>query len=206
MSLLEALVERFPALPSLSRDSYVVGGAIRDLLLDTEPADVDIACLDPLASAKTIRSRVIKLGTEEHLSAWRVVDDDLVYDFAAILDGEIFVDLARRDFTMNAMAVSLRDGRLLDPHGGRRDLEHGIVRMVDAANFDDDPLRCLKGVRMAVKFGFQIDETTVAAIRTRARRIVDIAPERVTYELSLILSFNAFARAARRSIAGVEPA
>ena len=183
----DALVRRFPALVRVSGDAYVVGGAIRDLLMGLEPADVDVACLDPLAAAKRIRSRVIRLGDQEHLSAYRVVDGEHVYDFAEILDHDIDADLARRDFTIDAMAVHLQSGALLDPHGGQRDIAARLVRMVRPENFDDDPLRVLKGVRLAVKYSLQIEPATLEAMRSRAPRIVDIAAERVTYELSIIL-------------------
>jgi len=184
----DELTRRFPALARLDGDCYVVGGAIRDLLLGREPADADVACLDPLAAARSIRDRVIRLGDAEHLSAYRVVDDRHVYDFAELLDHDIDADLARRDFTVNAMAVHLGTGKLLDPHGGQRDIAARLVRMVHAGNFDDDPLRALKGVRMAVKFGFAMEGQTLDAIRARAPRIVEMAAERVTYELSVILS------------------
>ena len=184
----EELTRRFPALAGLDDHCYVVGGAIRDLLLGREPADADVACIDPLAAARSIRERVIRLGDAEHLSAYRVVDAGHVYDFAELLDHDIDADLARRDFTVNAMAVHLGRGELLDPHGGQRDIDARIVRMVRAENFDDDPLRALKGVRMAVKFGFAMEGQTIDAIRARAPRIVEMAAERVTYELSVILS------------------
>lgn len=184
----EELTRRFPALANLGDDCYVVGGAIRDLLLGREPADADVACIDPLAAARSIRERVIRLGDAEHLSAYRVVDGQHVYDFAELLDRDIDADLARRDFTINAMAVHLGGGVLLDPHGGELDIAARLVRMVDAENFDDDPLRTLKGVRMAVKFDFTIEPETVDAIRARAPRIVEMAAERVTYELSVIFS------------------
>ncbi len=191
----DELTRRFPKLTRLGPDSYVVGGAIRDLLLGREPADVDVACLDPLAAAKTIRPRVIRLGDEEHLSAYRVVDGEHVYDFAALLDDSLDADLARRDFTVNAMAVDLARDELIDPHRGQRDAAARVVRMVDASNFDDDPLRTLKGVRMAVKYGFSIEDATLQAIRERAPRILDVATERVTYELSVIFSSNEARRA-----------
>jgi hypothetical protein len=183
----DELTRRFPALARLGEDAYVVGGAVRDLLLGRDPADADVACLDPLAAARSIRDKVIRLGDEEHLSAWRVVEGTHVYDFAELLDHDVDADLARRDFTMNAMAVHLGRGQLLDPHGGQRDLEARLVRMVQPSNFDDDPLRVLKGVRMAVRFDFAIEAQTLEAMRLRAPRIVDIAAERVTYELSIIL-------------------
>lgn len=184
----EELTRRFPALAKLGDNCFVVGGAIRDLSIGRNPADADVACNDPLATARLIRDRVIRLGDAEHLNAYRLVESGHVYDFAELLDHHIDADLARRDFTMNAMAVHLGRGELLDPHGGQRDLAAGLVRMVDASNFDDDPLRALKGVRMAVTFGFAIEEQTLAAIRERAPRIVEMAAERVTYELSVIFS------------------
>jgi hypothetical protein len=150
---------------------------------------------DPLAAAQTVSSRVIRLGGEEHLRAYRVVLPGHVYDFAELLDRDIDKDLARRDFTINAMAVDLQSGALLDPHGGQRDIEQRVVRMVDAANFDDDPLRMLKAVRMAVRYDFDIDPATLDAIRARARRINESARERITYELSVIFSANRFRRA-----------
>ncbi|HEU4521311.1 MAG TPA: hypothetical protein VFT12_04860 [Thermoanaerobaculia bacterium] len=195
MSLPDALLRRFPRLRDLPRGSYVVGGAVRDLLLGVDPVDVDIACSDPAAAAARISPRLIRLGTEDHLSAWRVVDGGHVYDFAAMEGGAIGPDLARRDFTVNAMAVSLDEGTLLDPHGGQRDLERRLVRMIDPSNFDDDPLRCLKAVRMAVRFDFNIDPETMAAIRSRAASVLAVAPERVIYELEVIFSSGRFRKA-----------
>jgi tRNA nucleotidyltransferase/poly(A) polymerase len=193
--LRERLIELFPALTKLPGDSYVVGGAVRDLLIGKAPADVDVACHDPLGCARALGRKTIRLGKGEHLEAWRVVDGPHVYDFAAILDGDIDADLARRDFTVNAMAVGLASGELLDPRGGRRDLEARVVRMVDPHNFDDDPLRMLKAVRMAVVHGFDVDPATIDAVRPRAGRITGVATERVTYELSLIFSANALRKA-----------
>jgi tRNA nucleotidyltransferase/poly(A) polymerase len=184
----ETLTRLFPALAKLGPHCYVVGGAVRDLVLGAAPADVDVACPDPLAAAQSLHSKVIRLGDQEHLSAYRVVLGEHVYDFAAILDGDIDADLGRRDFTVNAMAIELATDTLLDPHGGRRDIEARVVRMVKASNFDDDPLRMLKGVRMAVKYDFSLDPATLEAIRARAPRILEIATERVIYELSVVFS------------------
>lgn len=188
------LLELFPALAKLPPRCYVVGGAIRDLCMDRAPADADVACADPLAAAQVLGRKVIRLG-RDHLSAYRVVDGLHVYDFAELLDGDIDVDLARRDFTVNAMAVDLDRDVFLDPHGGQRDAEAGVVRMVRASNFDDDPLRTLKGVRMAVRYAMTLDDATLEAIRTRAAKIVGVAPERVTYELSVIFASGRFRKA-----------
>jgi hypothetical protein len=191
----EELTRRFPDLRKLPGGCYIVGGAIRDLLLGIEPADADVACRDPLAAAKSIRPRVIRLGDQEHLSAWRVVAGQHIYDFAALLDDAILPDLERRDFTVNAMAIDLETGELIDPFGGRSDVEARTVRMVRASNFDDDPLRTLKGVRVAVRHDMEIEGETLAAMRPRAPRITEMAVERVNYELSLILSAGKLRRA-----------
>jgi tRNA nucleotidyltransferase/poly(A) polymerase len=195
MSWREELTRRFPALAKLGPDHYVVGGAIRDLLLGREPADVDVACHDPLEAARNVGSKIIRLGDQEHLSAYRVVLPEHVYDFAALLDDNIDTDLARRDFTINAIAVDLASGALLDPQDGQGDLQRRTVRMISGDNFDDDPLRTLKGVRMAVLFNMTIDPATLQAIRARAPKIRNVAKERVMYELSVIFSANAFRKA-----------
>lgn len=191
----DELTRRFPALAHLPPGCYVVGGAVRDLLLGRDPADADIACDDPLAAARAVSERVIRLGGKEHLRAYRVVLPGHVYDFAELLEHDIDKDLARRDFTVNAMAVHLEAGALLDPQRGQRDVAARVVRMVDPSNFDDDPLRMLKAVRMAIQHDFAIDPATLEAIRARAHRITESARERVTYELSVILGAKKLRRA-----------
>ena len=184
----DILLRTFPRLKALPPGVLVVGGAIRDLLLGVQPGDVDLTCDDPKACAERIGGRVVTLGRDE-LTAFRVTFAGRVYDFAEA------TTLARRDFTINAMAVDLATGELLDPHGGRDDIREKVVRMIDPKNFDDDPLRTLRGVRMAVRYGFDIESRTVAAIRDRAARIADVAVERVTYELNAVFSAGAFRRA-----------
>jgi tRNA nucleotidyltransferase/poly(A) polymerase len=193
MTLRDELLRRFPALVKLPPRSYVVGGALRDLLLGREPLDVDVACDNADSVARSIRRNVIALGRD--LTAYRIIHRDRVYDFADTLGGDIALDLARRDFTVNAMALDLATGELLDPFDGQRDTRERIVRMVDPKNFDDDPLRVLKGVRMAVKYGFTIEPATLEAMRTRAAKVPNVSAERITFELSTIFSSNAFTRA-----------
>ena len=196
MSLRDELLERCPRLRLVPLPAWVVGGAVRDLLLAVEPADVDLAVTDPLLAAKCVGRKPIQLGREP-LIAWRVVRNDRTYDFAAIVGGSLDTDLARRDFTINAMAVDLASGELLDSHRGRDDLAARIIRMIDASNFDDDPLRMLRGVRMAVALDFSLDAATAQAIRGRAGAIHSSAGERIGFELSLMFS----ARRLRRAIA-----
>src|SRR5262249_34455348 len=111
------------------------------------------------------------------------------YDFTP------FAPLGRRDFTINAIAVDLATGELRDDFGGARDIATRTVRMIDAKNFDDDPLRMLRAVRFGVTLGFSIDDATVEAVRARTAKITGVARERIEYELSVIFSAWAFRRA-----------
>ena len=190
MSLRDELARRFPRLKHLpAAPRLAVGGAIRDLLLRRAPNDVDVESDDPLADARSLGRKVIQLGTDDALKAWRVVDGDVVYDFTP------FAPLSRRDFTINAIAVDLATGELRDPHGGAQDIGRRVVRMIEAKNFDDDPLRMLRAVRFAVTLEFTIDDATVDAIRARAAAVNSVASERIEYELAVIFSAGAFRRA-----------
>jgi tRNA nucleotidyltransferase/poly(A) polymerase len=192
--LRDALLARFPALNRLPDDAFVVGGAIRDLLSEREPADVDVVCRDAASAARALPGRVVQLGRAD-LVAYRVIVDGTIYDLANRTGDTVRDDLSRRDFTIDAMAVELSTGEQHDPFGGAHDLEEQLVRMVAATNFDDDPLRMLKGVRLAVTFGFSLEAATVAAIRERVDTIENVAPERVTYELALAFGCRRFRRA-----------
>jgi len=185
--LRNALVWVFPKLVELPAHSEAVGGAVRDLMLNVMPVDVDVECDDPLACA-TALGKVITLGHGD-LTVYRVVVDERVYDFSRR------TDLGRRDFTINAIAVDLTTDELRDPFGGEPDIKGRLVRMIDPQNLEDDPLRMLRAVRLAVRYDFAIDEPTVAAIRRRAGRITTVAAERVTYELHAIFSAGKFRRA-----------
>jgi tRNA nucleotidyltransferase/poly(A) polymerase len=189
MSLRDDLLALFPRLRDLPPGARLaVGGTIRDLLLGRTPNDVDVECDDPLAVAQSLGRKVIQLGRDE-LIAWRVVEGDRIYDFSELSP------LGRRDFTINAIAVELATGEMRDPHGGAADVAARVVRMIDAKNFDDDPLRLLRAVRFATTLGFAIDAATVDAVRARAVTINSVARERIEYELSVIFSAGAFRRA-----------
>ena len=187
--LRDELLRRFPLLASLPPHAQAVGGAVRDLLLGRTPVDVDVECDDPQWCAAGL-GKVIPLGRGE-LKVFRVVVDDRVYDFSAT------TDLGRRDFTINAIAVDLTTGEMRDPFGGQQDIRRRVLRMIDAQNFQDDPLRMLRAVRLAVQFGLTVEEETAVVIRRRAAQIVTVAAERVTYELHAIFSTPAFRTALR---------
>src|SRR4051794_18785721 len=153
--------------------AWLVGGAVRDRLLGRETDDVDLAVDgDPRPFARRI-ARAAR-GTAFQLSgafgAWRVVGPEHAWhvDLVTLRDGGIEADLAHRDFTINAMAEPLGGGELLDPHGGRADLESRLVRMVSPRALAEDPLRALRAVRIAVELELELDAATGREAAARA--------------------------------------
>jgi poly(A) polymerase len=184
------------------REAWLVGGAVRDRLLGRATDDLDVALAgDPREAARAIARATG--GTPFELSgafgAWRVVGPGHSWhvDLVALRDGDIAADLAARDFTINAMAEPLGGGELLDPHGGRADLEARRVRMVSERALADDPLRALRAVRLVTELSLELDPATAAAATAHAPQIDRVAPERVFGELKRVVT----APAARRGLA-----
>ncbi|RKQ85053.1 poly(A) polymerase/tRNA nucleotidyltransferase (CCA-adding enzyme) [Solirubrobacter pauli] len=179
--------------------AWLVGGAVRDALLGRETDDVDLAIPgDPKRAARAIAKA--SGGTSFQLSgafgAWRVVAPEHAWhvDLVTLRDDDILADLAIRDFTINAMAQPLGGGELVDPHGGREDLQRRVVRMVSAQALEEDPLRSLRAVRIAVELELEIDPATGAAAAEHASGIARVASERVFAELKRVVSADAVRR------------
>ncbi|HEU4976016.1 MAG TPA: HDIG domain-containing protein [Baekduia sp.] len=175
---------------------WVVGGALRDRMLARPTADVDLVVAgdpEPLARRLSRHARGPAFALSEEFGAWRVIGPDRRWqvDLARFQGASLDEDLARRDFTINAMAEPLAGGALVDPHGGAGDLAAGRLRMVSAAAFDDDPLRTLRLARFACELGLAPEDATLAAARERAGRIGAVAPERVFGELKRVLTADA---------------
>lgn len=193
--ILRSLWRSFPLLTTLPPHSYIVGGAVRDVLWEVEPFDVDVVVSGgeeaAHAFAARAQSRLVILGREPMI-AWRTTAGGKIYDFTTLSGRSIEDDLARRDFTINAVAVGpIETPRLADPFGGVEDLRTRTLRMVREENFIDDPLRMLRAVRFAAIRQMQLDDQTADAIRRHAVRIIDAAPERVRAELDQMLAADA---------------
>lgn len=192
----ESLQKRFPEIEILEgRGGWIVGGAVRDVLLARDPVDCDLVFDDARGEAERFgahfRRRPAALG-KARAETWIVTIDERRYEFTATTRGSIEADLGRRDFTINAMALSLDDGRFLDMHGGMSDLRQGLLRQIDERNFVDDPLRVLKGIRSSAELGFQIEELTFDAMKRQAPGLETVAAERVLSELLRALDADAF--------------
>jgi putative nucleotidyltransferase with HDIG domain len=177
-------------------EAWLVGGAVRDRLLGRETDDVDVSLEgDPRDAARAIARSTG--GAAFQLSgafgAWRVVGPEHAWhvDLVTLRDGDIDADLAARDFTINAMAEPLAGGDVVDPHGGRADLEARRVRMVSEAALEEDPLRTLRAVRMVVELDLELEAETAAAVRRHAAGIEKVAAERVFGELKRVVTSRA---------------
>jgi tRNA nucleotidyltransferase/poly(A) polymerase len=172
-------------------EGWIVGGAVRDRLLGRPVVDVDVACANPRDAAHRFAKRFggAVFPLSERHGAWRVAtaDSEQTVDFTPLPEG-IDADLATRDFTFNAIASPLDGGELRDPHGGRADLDSGVVRAVSDSVFHDDPLRLLRAVRLEDELGFRMDERTAALVRGSASLVGQPAGERILGELSRLSS------------------
>ena len=181
-------------------DAYVVGGALRDMLLGREAHDWDVAtsALPEETAAVFADLSVIKTGLQ-HGTVTVLVDHEPIEVTTFRIDGDyldarhptgvtftrcIEEDLARRDFTVNAMAYNEARG-LVDLYGGREDLSDGLIRAVGNAEkrFSEDALRILRAFRFMAKLGFDIDGDTLDAAVTCRDGLSRISAERVTAEL-----------------------
>lgn len=205
VSLLQKINEN---LSSKDIESYIVGGFIRDILLGRVTADIDIAVAGD--------ARDIAEGISEILGGRYVLLDDInkvariiifnnenspdvityVLDFSSFSE-TIEKDLARRDFTIDAMALELgqfmRDFtsiEILDPFNGREDLTKQIVRAVGDRIFMEDPVRLLRAVRLTGELGFQIDQDTENLVKKDARLLAVVPGERTREELLRLLALR----------------
>ena len=183
--------------------AYLVGGAVRDWLLGLSAIDdLDFAVQgDAIAFARNLEQTVggeVQVHEKFNTATWSLngVSADLAmtrretYAHPAALPtvepSDIITDLRRRDYTVNAIALRLSDGALIDPHNGQRDLREGLLRILHANSFVDDPTRILRGARYAARLGFALEPATQAAIETGLPHLRALSGERVKYDLELI--------------------
>jgi poly(A) polymerase len=175
------------ALGEQAGSAWVVGGAVRDALLGRTIADVDLAVAgEPETAARAVASAAggPAFPLSEEFGAWRVIAAaGFVCDVSPLQGGSIEEDLARRDFSANAMAVPLDGPELIDPQGGAADLEAGTLRVLGQHSYEDDPLRPLRLVRFATELGLAPDAETERLTRAHARRVPETSPERIWGEL-----------------------
>ncbi len=188
-------------LASRSVNGYLVGGFVRDLLLGRDSEDVDLAVDGDVFAigqgmADAFGGTFVSLDEKRGMARVVLHPQSVVRHLDLISYSEgIQMDLARRDFTIDAMAIPLEqvaseDGgfSIADPYDGANDLRRGLIRKVSDGAFKEDPLRLLRGARLSVQLGFAIEEETREAIARDASLLSGVAAERVRDELLKLLA------------------
>jgi len=224
---LSATIAKISRLLTLQgRHGYIVGGFIRDLLLARKTNDIDIAVSGPAITiarevAREIGGKFVPLDEVNEIARVVVIEDaqqkqefqeaEWHFDFSSF-PGDIEADLARRDFTINAMAIELSQFvaagkankgsqklatfwaekqsqlKLVDPFYGEEDLRNKIVRGVSEQIFEDDAARLLRAVRLAAELDFTIEPETESLIRHYSQDITEVSGERIREELLHLLT------------------
>jgi tRNA nucleotidyltransferase/poly(A) polymerase len=171
---------------------WVVGGAVRDAILGRAITDVDlVTSREPRAIARAVAAAAggPAFPLSEEFGAWRVIASaGFVCDVSPLQGDSITDDLAKRDFSANAMAVPLDGGEVLDPQGGRADLEAGILRVLGEESYRDDALRPLRLARIATELSLEPDAETERLTRAYASRVPETSPERIWAELRRLVT------------------
>ena len=199
------------AADELAYESYVIGGFVRDVILErTQPTDIDFVCV---GSGIELANKVSELvGNDTKVQVFKNFGtamlrfQDLELEFVGarkesyrsdsrkpiVEDGTLEDDQNRRDFTINALAIRLNKehfGELIDPFDGLEDIENKIIRTPLEPNitYSDDPLRMMRAIRFATQLNFNIEESSLQAIKNNASRLEIISQERITEELNKII-------------------
>lgn len=177
------------------QEIYLVGGTVRDMLLNRPSHDLDFALPSNGISfarrvANALQADFMPLDAERDTGRVIVTESDgprTFLDFATYRGSDLDEDLHARDFTINAIAFDLRTKTLLDPLNGASDLRTKLIRACSPTSLADDPVRILRGVRQAAAFQFKIDIETRKAMKQAARLLPRISPERQRDELFKML-------------------
>ena len=177
---------------NFDNDIYLVGGAVRDILMNKKTYDRDLIVCDINASefseklAKILDATFITLDEENKIYRL-VLNDKLNYlDITEPIEHSLEKDLKRRDLTINSIAINIKSGEVIDINNGINDLNNKIINMISTENMYDDPLRMLRAYRFQAALGFDVSKDIKDFTEANYKLINKSAKERITYELMKI--------------------
>ena len=177
---------------AFDNEIYVVGGTVRDFLMDKESFDRDIIVIDEDAREFALKLQklfdAVFVPLDEVNKIYRIVLPDKVnyIDVTNPLEGSLHKDLMRRDLTINAIAVNIRTAEIVDLCGGVTDIHNRTINYINEHNFEDDPLRILRVYRFQSTLGFELTPETIHAVCKFVKLIHKPAVERIVHELILL--------------------
>jgi len=194
INLTQFIKENLPFPLTLFPDNcYLVGGAVRDVLLNRKKSDLDLDFVIPHSAIKVSKkiannyhAGFVILDREREIA--RVVFPHSTIDLANQEGENINQDLGRRDYTINAIAFDCHREEILDPFCGQQDIQNRIIRMINRKNLEDDPLRLLRGYRQSCQLNFTIEANTHDTIKQLTSLLSKVAVERVNSELNYLFS------------------
>jgi putative nucleotidyltransferase with HDIG domain len=193
--ILPPLVEKIINVLPADQEIYLVGGAVRDLLISRVSPDLDFAVPSNGISlarkvANALDADFVPLDDERDTGRVVVINEDgsrIFLDFAVYRGINLEADLRARDFTINAIAYNLRDETIIDPLEGGNDLRQKLIRACSPTSLSDDPVRILRAIRQAAAFGFRIEKNTRELLKQAAGQLDRVSPERLRDEVFKIL-------------------
>lgn len=197
MHVLLDLFKEFALKKGIAGNTYIVGGAVRDMLSGLETKDIDLVVPgDALEISKEFAqatgSSFVLLDSKFAIA--RVVKESVFLDISAMKGESITADLAERDITINAMAQPLSEWQsrdhVIDPFGGKEDLQSGVIRMVSERNLVSDPLRILRIYRFSAALHAVIEINTRRALDPHGALLSDVAIERIADELRYMMEIG----------------
>lgn len=199
----DEIVHMIQTIENAGFEAYAVGGCVRDSILGKQPKDWDLTSNAPRIMVEALFPDSVIINKK--LGVMRIKQGNITADIAAyridgeykdhrrpetvIFTGNIIEDLRRRDFTINAVAISPIRGEL-DPHNGRSDIEKRLIRGIGdpGLRFEEDALRILRGIRFAAQLDFEVESKTLAAMKAKMQLLGNISTDRIREEFLKTIS------------------
>nr|WP_207717761.1 CCA tRNA nucleotidyltransferase [Clostridium acetobutylicum] len=175
----------------MDMEAYIVGGYIRDKLMNPKnsASDLDIAFQGDFEKIlDELRKRKIKVSSiKKDSSVYRITVNGYCADISKIKGKNINEDLSKRDFTVNAIALDIKNNKIVDPFDGRVHIKRRILQVIDEKSFEDDAVRILRGIRFYIKYGMHFNGYTEEYIRKHSKNIMKFPRDRVLDEIIHII-------------------